>query len=61
MNQGPHHERAGERPGTDTRAAFIGLVVGAIALLAIVVGITYLTNASFAGHEASSAPATTPH
>jgi hypothetical protein len=57
--------------GSDMRAAFTGLIVGAVALLIIVVGIVMLTNRKFDAHEATpgagahAAPAatapTTPH
>ena len=56
--------------GSDMRAAFTGLIVGAIAILAVVMAIVVLTNRSFEGHgEAAptgshgpAAPAaTTPH
>ena len=48
----------------DMRAAYMGLIVGAVALLIIVWGIVKLTSASFEGHAApgAAAPAaTTPH
>ncbi len=41
----------------DARAAFMGLIFGAIALLAIVYTIVQLTNRKFEGH--SAAPAAT--
>jgi len=55
--------------GSDMRAAFTGLIVGAIAILAVVMAIVVLTNRSFEGHgEAApagahgpAAPGTTPH
>ena len=53
--------------GSDMRAAFTGLIVGAIALLAVVVAIVMLTNRKFEGHgEAPAAGAhgaapSTPH
>ena len=40
--------------GSDMRAAFTGLIVGAIAILAVVVTIVMLTNRSFAGHKAEA-------
>ena len=46
----------------DARAAFMGLIGGAIALLAIILVIVHLTNKKFEGH-AAAAPAhseTTP-
>lgn len=43
---------------TDTKAAFTGLIVGAIVLLLIVVGIVKWTNTKFAGHGATPAAET---
>jgi hypothetical protein len=45
--------------GRDTRAAFKGLIIGAIALAIIVLTIVNLTNRKFDAHEAT--PATQPH
>jgi hypothetical protein len=47
----------------DMRAAFMGLIAGAVALLVIVYVIVRLTNASFDDHAAPANPAaaTTPH
>jgi len=45
--------------GRDTRAAFTGLIVGAIALAIVVLSIVYLTNRKFDAHEAT--PAATTH
>lgn len=39
----------------DARAAFMGLIIGAIVLLGILYGIVVLTNRKFDGHQ--SAPA----
>ena len=54
--------------GSDMRAAFTGLIVGTLALLAFVIVVVMLTNRMFEGHEAGAAPAaqgapaaTTPH
>ncbi len=53
--------------GSDMRAAFTGLIVGAIAIFIVVVAIVMLTNRSFAGHETAPAAgakppaASTPH
>jgi hypothetical protein len=44
--------------GSDMRAAYMGLIVGALALLAVVVTIVMLTNRKFEGHN--EAPATAP-
>lgn len=41
----------------DRKAAFTGLIVGAIALVAICFTIVQLTNRKFAGHEKPSAEA----
>ena len=35
----------------DTRAAFMGLILGAIALFGIIYTIVRLTNAKYAGHS----------
>ena len=43
------------RHSTDLGAALTGLAVGAIAILAIVLGIVRLTNASFAAHKEGAA------
>ena len=53
-----HHDAAG-----DAKAAFTGLIVGAIVLLAIMYGIVLLTNKKFEGHSAAPGAATTtaPH
>lgn len=39
----------------DTRAAFMGLIFGAIALLVILYGIVKMTNARFDSHHAAPA------
>jgi hypothetical protein len=39
----------------DARAAFMGLIIGAITLLAIMYGIVQLTNKQFEGHKAPAA------
>ena len=36
---------------TDTKAAFMGLIIGAIVLFVIVRGIVYLTNAKYSGEK----------
>ena len=43
--------------GSDTRAAFMGLIIGAIVLFGIVRTIVYLTNAKYT-HEKPAATAT---
>ena len=43
--------------GSDTRAAFMGLIIGAIVLFGIVRTIVYLTNAKYT-HEKHAATAT---
>jgi hypothetical protein len=45
-----HHDHK-----ADARAAFMGLVIGAIALLGIVYSIVHLTNAKYANHSAPAA------
>ena len=51
--------------GSDMRAAFTGLIVGTIALIAVVLVVVMLTNKKFEGHGEAPAPgapaATTPH
>ena len=47
--------------GSDMRAAFTGLIVGAIAILIVVVAIVMLTNRSHAGKEGHAAPAGAAH
>ena len=44
----PHH-------GTDTKAAFFGLILGAIVLFGIVYGIVRMTNAKYAHEEPGEA------
>lgn len=39
----------------DARAAFMGLILGAIALLGIMYTIVHLTNAKYAGQKAEAA------
>ena len=49
-------------PKGDARAAFMGLILGMIALLAIVYTIVQLTNRKFEGHAAApAATQTAPH
>ena len=43
-----HHDHS---HGSDTKAAFIGLIVGAIVLFGIIRTIVYLTNAKYAGER----------
>ena len=43
----------------DARAAFMGLIFGALALLAIMYAIVQYTNRKFEGHSAATTPATT--
>lgn len=43
--------------GSDTKAAFLGLVIGAIVLFGVIRTIVYLTNARYA-REAPAAAAT---
>ena len=50
-----HHDHKG-----DARAAFTGLIVGAIVLLALLYTIVMLTNRKFAGHAAEAPAATAP-
>jgi hypothetical protein len=49
-------------PKGDARAAFTGLILGMIALLAICYAIVQLTNRKFEGHAAApAATQTAPH
>ena len=50
------------KPG-DMKAAFTGLVVGAVAILVVLYGVVQWTNGRFEGHAppAAGAPATTAH
>ena len=42
----------------DARAAFMGLIFGAIALLLIMYGIVQWTNTRFEGHQSAATPTT---
>ena len=56
-----HSAHAHDHKG-DARAAFIGLIFGAIALLALCYTIVQLTSKKFEGHAAAPAAAqTAPH
>ena len=48
-------------PGADKMPAFVGLIVGGIALFAIMFGVVKLTNAQFEGHGAPKAAAEAKH
>ena len=48
---GPHGHQV--TPGADKRPAFVGLIVGGIAIFAIMWGVVELTNRQFAGHGAA--------
>ena len=50
-------------PGADKRPAFMGLIVGGIALFAILYGVVKFTNAQFAGeaHEGGRPAAEAKH
>ncbi len=50
MSASTHHPE-------DRRAAFTGLIVGAVALLILVFAIVKLTNAKYASHEKPAAEA----
>jgi hypothetical protein len=47
-------------PG-DMRAAFTGLVAGAVVLFVILFGIVKMTNAKYAGHEGAKPAAESAH
>jgi len=51
------HAHGSHAHGSDMKAAFLGLVLGAIALFGIIYTIVHLTNASYA-HEKPGAAAT---
>ncbi len=42
-------------PESDKGAAFMGLILGAIAILAILYGVVRFTNAKYAGHAENAA------
>lgn len=48
MSSGHNHVA----PGADKAPAFVGLIVGGIAIFAILYGTVLLTNRQFAGHAA---------
>ena len=60
MSRDPITEGGGSRHGTDMRAAYMGLFVGLLVLLAIVYGIVRWTDSRFEGHEPAPG-ASTPH
>ena len=52
MAQDPHdHAHEDHTFGSDTRAAFLGLILGAIVLFGIIRTIIFLTNARYAGER----------
>ena len=55
----PHHHQAHDHKA-DARAAFMGLIFGAIALLGIVYTIVHFTAKKFEGHAAPAATQTAP-
>jgi hypothetical protein len=54
-----HQDHAHDDHKADARAAFMGLIIGAIALLGICFTIVKLTSKKFEGHSAPAAPAAT--
>lgn len=54
------HDHAVHDHRGDARAAFMGLIFGAIALLAICYVIVQLTNRKFEGHSAAPAATSAP-
>jgi hypothetical protein len=54
------HTAHAHDPKGDARAAFMGLIFGAIALLAICYTIVQLTSKKFEGHAKPGAAATAP-
>lgn len=55
------HDHAQHDHKADAKAAFTGLIVGAIALLAIMYTIVQLTNKKFEGHSAAASAPAAPH
>lgn len=55
-----HHDTVHHDHKADARAAFAGLIVGVLVLLAIMYGIVQLTNRKFAGHSATAPAAGAP-
>ena len=55
-----HHDTVHHDHKADARAAFTGLIVGALVLLAVMYGIVQLTNRKFAGHAATAPAAGAP-
>lgn len=55
-----HQEHAHHDHKADARAAFMGLIFGAIALLGIVYAIVQLTAKKFEGHAPPAATSTAP-
>lgn len=54
----PHdHDHHTPAQGSDAKAAFLGLIIGAVVLFAVLRTIVYLTNAHYA-HEQPAAAAT---
>jgi uncharacterized protein (DUF983 family) len=51
------HDHSDHTTGTDTKAAFMGLIIGAIVLFGVMRTIVYLTNAKYA-HEKPGVEAT---
>jgi hypothetical protein len=54
------HDHTAHDWKADARAAFMGLIFGAIALLAIIYAIVQLTNRKFEGHAAPAATTGAP-
>ena len=54
------HDHAHHDHKADARAAFTGLLVGAIVLFAILFTIVELTNKKFEGHRAGAEASATP-
>jgi hypothetical protein len=55
-----HPNHAHDDHKADARAAFMGLIIGAIALLGICFTIVKLTSKKFEGHSAPAATSTAP-
>jgi hypothetical protein len=57
MANPPDHDHHAPARGSDAKAAFAGLIIGALVLFAVLRTIVYLTNAHYA-HEQPAATAT---
>jgi uncharacterized membrane protein YdjX (TVP38/TMEM64 family) len=49
-----HDQHTTQAQGTDAKAAFMGLIIGAIVLFGIVRGIVWATNAKYVNEKAAA-------